>query len=386
MLIATIAYGSHYFVFRTNLTSTEQIVYEIFVCNLWLSYYLAIVVDPGSPPKNFTPKAGEWRRWCKKCQNYKPERSHHCKTCNKCVLKMDHHCPWTYNCVGHGNLPHFLRFLLFLIVGMIYVLFQLGKRVLHYYDNSDLPSYLIDKKEMFAVIFLLPVTFFLFVTIVVLFVRCMINLLFRGMTQIEVWEMERVDSQFHTERLWLQIRKNYFKLHGKEMPHLASWNRTTRYYEVDESSSNIDSNENSIVPKDFTSDDIVFPYDLGVLSNMINACGYPWMWLLPWGGPRENGYHFQKNEFMSDDQLGLPWPPDGGHQEPAAPVDSDIEISDTELQDMPSLRRRLDPRNNMTRSEWMNDLGETLDDFGVDLEAEDIEHDDLVSKNGDVNN
>lgn len=386
MLIATIAYGSHYFIFRTNLTNTEQILYEIYVCNVWVSYYLAIAVDPGSPPKNFTPKAGEWRRWCKKCQNYKPERTHHCKTCNKCVLKMDHHCPWTYNCVGHGNLPHFLRFLLFLIVGMVYVLFQLGKRVLHYYDNSDLPSYLIDKKEMFAVIFLLPVTFFVFVTIVVLFVRCMINLLFRGMTQIEVWEMERIDSQFHTERLWLQIRKNYFKLHGKEMPHLVSWNRTTRYYEVDESSRNDNSNENNIVPKDFTSDDIVFPYDLGVLSNMINACGYPWMWLLPWGGPRENGYHFQKNEFMDDDQLGLPWPPDGGHQETTAPVENDVEISDTELQDLPSLRRRLDPRNNMTRSEWMNDLGETLDDFGVDLEAEDIEHDDLVSKNGDFNN
>lgn len=381
-----VAYGSHYFVFRTNLSRTEQILYEVYVCIVWLSYYLAIVVDPGSPPKNFTPKAGEWRRWCKKCQNYKPERSHHCKTCNKCVLKMDHHCPWTYNCVGHNNLPHFLRFVFFLIVGMTYVLFQLGKQVLHYYDSSKLPSYLIDKKEMCAVIFLLPVTFFVFVSIIILFVRCMINLLFRGMTQIEVWEMERIGSQFHTESLWLQIRKNYFKLHGKEMPHLVSWNRTTRYYEVDENSNNDNSNENNIVPKDFTSDDIVFPYDLGVLSNMINACDYPWMWLLPWGGPRENGYHFQKNEFMEDDQLGLPWPPDGGHQEPMAPVDDDFDISDSELQDMPSLRRRLDPRNNMTRSEWMNDLGETLDDFGVDLDAEDIEHDDLVSKDEISNN
>lgn len=381
-----VAYGSHYFVFRTNLSRTEQIIYEVYVCIVWLSYYLAIVVDPGSPPQNFTPKAGEWRRWCKKCQNYKPERSHHCKTCNKCVLKMDHHCPWTYNCVGHGNFPHFLRFLIFLVVGMTYVLFQLGKQVLHYYDNSKLPSYLIDKKEMCAVIFLLPVTFFVFVTIIILFVRCMINWLFRGMTQIEVWEMERIDSQFHTERLWLQIRKNYFKLHGKEMPHLVSWNRTTRYYEVDENSNNDNSNENNIVPKDFTSDDIVFPYDLGVLSNIINACGYPWMWLLPWGNPRENGYHFQKNEFMEDDQLGLPWPPDGGHQESMAPVDDDFDISDSELQDMPSLRRRLDPRNNMTRSEWMNDLGETLDDFGVDLEAEDMEHDELVSKDDISNN
>ena len=34
------------------------------------------------------------RRWCKKCQNWKPRASqaHHCSLCNKCVRKMDHHC------------------------------------------------------------------------------------------------------------------------------------------------------------------------------------------------------------------------------------------------------------------------------------------------------
>lgn len=52
------------------------------------------------------------QRFCQKCQNYKPPRSHHCRVCQRCVLRMDHHCPWTNNCVGHRNYRTFLVFLL----------------------------------------------------------------------------------------------------------------------------------------------------------------------------------------------------------------------------------------------------------------------------------
>lgn len=55
---------------------------------------------------------GDGPRFCKKCNVFKPPRSHHCSTCKKCILKMDHHCPWIANCVGFFNHGHFIRFLI----------------------------------------------------------------------------------------------------------------------------------------------------------------------------------------------------------------------------------------------------------------------------------
>jgi hypothetical protein len=33
-------------------------------------------------------------RYCKHCQAWKPERSHHCSVKGRCILKMDHYCIW----------------------------------------------------------------------------------------------------------------------------------------------------------------------------------------------------------------------------------------------------------------------------------------------------
>ncbi|KAG5180421.1 DHHC palmitoyltransferase-domain-containing protein [Tribonema minus] len=64
------------------------------------------------------------RRWCHRCDAYKPERAHHCSVCRRCIVKMDHHCPWMNNCVGIGNHKFFLQFIgyTFLLCGYALVL------------------------------------------------------------------------------------------------------------------------------------------------------------------------------------------------------------------------------------------------------------------------
>ncbi len=104
VLISIIGYTSHYFIFSEDLSKNQQIWYQFCLTMIWVSYIIAIYKEPGSPPKNFEPAPGEWKRWCKKCQLYKPERAHHCKTCKKCVLKMDHHCEYRI------SQPHKLRY------------------------------------------------------------------------------------------------------------------------------------------------------------------------------------------------------------------------------------------------------------------------------------
>lgn len=342
-----------------------QISYQVCITMIWVNYFLAIQVSPGSPPKNYQVPKRHWKKWCKKCQNYKPERAHHCRKCNTCVLQMDHHCPWTNNCVGYRNLPHFMRFLVSVLLGTSITLVGLLKRAIEYYNKRDMPVYLINKSEMAAVIALWPLDAFIFFAILVLFLRCLFHIC-SGKTQIEVWEMERIEAQFHTERFWKKIRHNYQLVHGKEMPRLTSWNLSARMYEQMEGME-MDGEDEAIVPAMFTPDDLVFPYDLGLWRNLTTALGSPWTWLLPWGMPKGNGYSFEVTD--DDDQLNLPWPPDGGN------VDFEPrELTDEELRQIGNytlIKKHLDPRSHMARTEWMNDLGETLNDFGVDVEAED---------------
>lgn len=56
------------------------------------------------------------KKFCRKCDNFKPERAHHCSACGHCIKKMDHHCFWINNCVNYDNQGHFIRFLFFSLV------------------------------------------------------------------------------------------------------------------------------------------------------------------------------------------------------------------------------------------------------------------------------
>lgn len=398
-IIASTAYGSHYFVLRHHLSFKEQMFYQFLVCMIWVSYCMAIFTDPGLPPRTYTPKPGEWKRYCKKCRLFKPPRAHHCSKCQKCVLQMDHHCPWTMNCVGNDNFSHFMKFLVWVMIGTSYLLLQFIYRIIEYYEMSSMPVYLLRKGELSAVIVFTLLDVFVLLTITLLFIRCAVNMA-KGMTQIETWDWERIESQFYTRRFWKQVRSNYKRLHGKKLPQLSSWrnpnfqglgegggdesdgnaeemqvfsnqNESSALADVEGASHNCHENhgdneglelshrrsnesESSVneqideVATNFTIDDLIFPYDYGLLVNFRTTLGPLLFWMLPWVSTRCNGYDWKSSEDYEEyDQLNLPWPPDFGHGE--------IRASNQVF---------------MERMHWQNDMGERLRDFGVDIDTE----------------
>ncbi|OXC85204.1 vacuolar protein [Cryptococcus neoformans] len=75
-------------------------------------------------------------RWCKQCNAWKPDRTHHCRHCHRCVLKIlvivDHHCPWVGTCVGYRNYKPFLLFITYGTLLAIYITFETGYEVYLY--------------------------------------------------------------------------------------------------------------------------------------------------------------------------------------------------------------------------------------------------------------
>ncbi|KAI8338037.1 DHHC palmitoyltransferase-domain-containing protein [Chlamydoabsidia padenii] len=120
-------------------TAIILIPFNVFVVMIYVNYALTCLTDPGTVPANWIPqqqqhpfevkRSTHTPRFCKTCNNYKPPRSHHCRSCGKCVLKMDHHCPWINNCVGFANYCHFIRFLVYVGLGAIYLMVLLGCRL-----------------------------------------------------------------------------------------------------------------------------------------------------------------------------------------------------------------------------------------------------------------
>lgn len=327
-----------------------MIIFEASVGMIWLSYYLAIETLPGSPPAGFQIKSQKeektfWRKYCLKCKADKPERAHHCKSCGRCILKMDHHCPWTMNCVGYRNLPHFTRFLTWVLIGCGVGLIYHWKRLTGYYHMRNLPSYLIDKWEMSLVIIDFLLLAFVEFTIFLLYCRT-IDGLMSNVTTIEDWEQDRMRRVFFREEFWTRVRQNYALIHsGKPFPELTSWKINYRELPKDTN-----------VPLNFSFEDLVFPYDLGSgYQNMVQALGPMYQWMWPWGGPAGDGLSFPKTWWKEEDELKIPFPIDGDDFNPiegkdeAVPIDHD---PDTTLGNFP------------------NQLGETLGDFGVDITTE----------------
>ncbi|KAK9234940.1 DHHC palmitoyltransferase-domain-containing protein [Lipomyces kononenkoae] len=354
VLIATIGWGSDILIFRKHLSGDLLVRHRIYVHAIWLTYLLAIVVPPGSPPRQFSPdpELAKVCTFCRKCNAVKPPRAHHCRVCNTCVLRMDHHCPWTNNCVGHRNLLHFVRFLLSVVVGTSSVFWNLCGRIRVLWEARHQPVYDDDVSlsEIIATIVLTPISFFVIFTVGLLTIRTLWNLC-ENVTLIETWERERVEGQIRRGRL---------------------------------------------AP-------VEFPYDLGgPFDNLFASLGPVWRWILPWTEPQGDGMHFEVNEDASRSTIWPPADPDEippyqyvERQIPAKDVSSRSsstgsisasaiaapyfnerapratqhlyasEATDSEADDDDA-----DPNTYWRRDKWRSWEGERLEDFGVDVDAE----------------
>ena len=92
----------------------------VILCAMALACHVKVTFsDPGTVPASAQPVPSLQKHrdpkqphaLCSQCNTFKPPFSHHCRICKRCISRMDHHCPWMNNCIGAGNMKHFILFL-----------------------------------------------------------------------------------------------------------------------------------------------------------------------------------------------------------------------------------------------------------------------------------
>lgn len=66
-------------------------------------------------------KRNNCRRFCRTCEAFKPDRTHHCHICKRCLLGSDHHCVFLNNCIALHNRKMFVLFLFYASLACLYV-------------------------------------------------------------------------------------------------------------------------------------------------------------------------------------------------------------------------------------------------------------------------
>ncbi|XP_044754749.1 palmitoyltransferase ZDHHC20-A-like [Coccinella septempunctata] len=158
------------------------------------------------PIKNINPNGSI--RYCEKCRNIKPDRCHHCSSCRKCVLKMDHHCPWINNCVSFGNYKFFVLFLLYTIVGCVYVMSTTYADGYRLWKIGELHGVCFQIVSLFFMALLLG-----FSTITLLFYH--FYLVLKNQTTIESMRKPLFKASLNIKSFNIGLKNNFFEVFGR---------------------------------------------------------------------------------------------------------------------------------------------------------------------------
>jgi len=183
---------------RITLVSTTAaiitgVIYSLLLLLVASSFLGANLVHPGSVPNDWVPSEQEnsiqkkrngEKRFCTKCNKYKPLRAHHCKQCKRCILKMDHHCIWVNNCIGFRNHKFFILFIVYSSLAALYSLGLLIATIILSVVNPTISQVGFTGLELVVIIygFLIAFPFSLTLTI---FTRWHLYLISKNMTTIE---------------------------------------------------------------------------------------------------------------------------------------------------------------------------------------------------------
>jgi palmitoyltransferase len=110
--------------------------FNILVVLLLASYIQCATIDPGTVPAQWHSaiEANEsfhqsFKR-CRRCNMFKPPRSHFDSVTERLVLNFDHFCPWVINSVGFYNRKFFVLFLFYTLSSCLWFLASIGIRAL----------------------------------------------------------------------------------------------------------------------------------------------------------------------------------------------------------------------------------------------------------------
>jgi palmitoyltransferase len=197
---------------------------------------------------------------------------------------MDHHCPWTSNCVSYTTFPHFLRFVYYTCMSLLFLAYHLLIRLYAVYEARNLPSYL--GPAIWALVHLMVLTLttaLLLFALSILLVTATQSLL-TNTTMIESWEIERHEALVEKAR----YLGGY--VHGPG-------GRRVRIQKQE------------------------FPYDIGIWKNLVQGMGGGNIlaWILPFGGGPENKSGWGPWEENGFEDEGTQWPPVDPDKLPRSP-------------------------------------------------------------------